>query len=279
MKRTILLPALVALTLTGCTFLTGPYPGEQRSGRSTSLVDYLYPGGEVPPEVAERVPSLSLPLRVGLAVVPESHRASAGLGETGKTALLESVASAFRDLDYVEHIEIIPTAYLRAGQGSGGMQQVARLFDVDVMALVSYDQVARTFENKRSLLYWTIVGAYVIEGTDHDTRTFLDLAVVDVRTTKLLLRAPGFNERRGDTTLVDAHRALQANSARGFEDAVSMLNQNLALELVEFEERLKSDPEDIQVSWRGGGGAGGVVAMGMLWVMVVRRRFAGSDAW
>ncbi len=48
--------------------------GGARQGVSSSLVDYLYPGGEQPPQFDGSVPELKLPLRVGLAFVPAGVR-------------------------------------------------------------------------------------------------------------------------------------------------------------------------------------------------------------
>ncbi len=272
MWNRILVIGLIVVATSGCAWMEFGAGAERRSGSSTSLVDYLYPDGEIPPAVTASVPTLELPLRVGVAFVPTRQRRGIALTETDKMRLLDDVRQQFSDLDYVEQIETIPGQYLRPQQGLDGMRQVARLFNVDVMALVSYDQVAKTYDNTQSLLYWTIVGAYVFEGTDHDTRTFVDLAVIDVQTGKLLLRAPGFNERRGDTTLVDAEDALERNSRRGFNAAMAGLNQNLAAELAIFEERLKSQPDDIKVAWRGGGGAASALGLVALFGLVLVRR-------
>ena len=265
-RFTGVLAALV--TISGCAWFDAGYPAERRSGASTSLVGYLYPDGEIPPDVAERVPHLQLPLQVGLAFVPSRGYATDGPSEADKVRLLEAIRAQFEGRDYIDSIRVIPETYLRGAKGIDGMQQVARVFDVDVMALVSYDQVARTTSNTQSLMYWTIVGAYVFEGTDHDTRTFVDLAVIDVATSKLLLRAPGFDERRGDVTLVRADDALRRNSVRGFNAAANSLSENLAVELAAFERRLEAGPEDIKVSWRGGGGAAGAMLIALLMALV-----------
>ena len=267
--------------LAGCAWLDAGYPAERRSGASTSLVGYLYPDGEIPPDVAGRVPHLELPLHVGLAFVPTRGHDDNGPTEADKVRLLERVRAQFEGRDDIDSIRVIPESYLRGASGVRGMQQVARVFDVDVMALVSYDQVARTTSNTQSLMYWTIVGAYLFEGTDHETRTFVDLAVVDVATSKLLLRAPGFDERRGDATLVGTEDAVLRNRLRGFDAAAHSLSENLAVELAAFEQRLQAGPEDVKVSWRSGGGSTGATLIGLLaafawlrWRLPRRRRQA-----
>ena len=62
---------VLAALLTGCSTLWQDRGASaERRGTSSSLVDYLYPNGEVPPEFDARVPRLELLLRVGLAFVP-----------------------------------------------------------------------------------------------------------------------------------------------------------------------------------------------------------------
>lgn len=58
---------MVVLQITACS--TG-FGSDGRRGVSSSLVDYLYPEGQVPPQYEETVPHLRLPLTVGLAFVP-----------------------------------------------------------------------------------------------------------------------------------------------------------------------------------------------------------------
>ena len=274
MKRlTTFLAAIAVITTSGCSAWFGDnLYGQRRAGSSTSLVGYLYPEGEIPPDVTERVPHLQLPLKVGLAFVPARNQSYIGPSPADRLQILEGVRAQFEGLDYVDTITVIPETYLRGAQGVSGMQQVARVFDVDVMALISYDQVTTTSENTQSLLYWTIVGAYVFEGTDHDTRTFVDLAVIDVATSKLLLRAPGFDERRGDVTLVRQDASLRRNSGSALKLASERMQSNLAVELVAFEERLKSEPEDVKVSWRSGGGAIGWLSLALVSALLMRRR-------
>ena len=80
---------------------------------------------------------------------------------------------------------------MRGAADSPALEQTARLYGLDVMALVSYDEVAHSTETTSSLRYWTIVGDTVVKGNKNDVRTFVDTAVFDVPTHKLLFRAPG----------------------------------------------------------------------------------------
>ena len=231
----------------------------KREGVSSSLVDYLYPDGEKPPTgQAVNVPNLELPLKVGLAFVPAQDR-NLAISESERIQLLDKVKAAFSGRDYIEAIEVIPEAYLRTGRGFTALEQTARLYDLDVMALVSYDQVAHSAERTSSFLYWTIVGAYVVKGNKNDVQTFVDTAVFDVTTRKLLFRAPGVSETKSTSTLVNLDRDLRVSQQKGFETAMADMTVNLDKELGLFKERIRTDGS-VQVThssrYTGGGGGG-----------------------
>jgi rhombotail lipoprotein len=253
MRRNIFF-ALLALALVGCSSFWN-WGGGNRSGTSSSLVDYLYPGGQIPPAFDETVPYLKLPLRAGIAFVP-GQSSYGTISESTKMQLLEKVKAQFVDRDYISHIEVIPDTYLRSSKGITGMQQVARLYSVDVMALVSYDQVAVSEENTAGFLYWTIVGAYVIKATSNEVQTFVDTAVFDVDTARLLFRAPGADTTSDRSTLVEAGETVRKARDASFSAAMDQMTVNLAGELDRFTERVKSDPTVAQTEWKPGSGGG-----------------------
>ncbi len=244
---------LLVLLLAGCSSLWNL--GESRSGVSSSLVDYLYPAGEIPPGIDAAIPHLKLPLRVGIAFVPGQSGRSA-ISEATKMQLLENVKNAFTDREYIEHIEVIPDTYLRSSKGISGMQQVARLHSVDVMALVSYDQVAVSEDNPSSFLYWTIVGSYVIKATSNEVQTFVDTAVFDAATARLLFRAPGANQSTDRSTLVESDEVIRKTRDASFAEAMTAMTQNLAIELDKFKERIKENPDVAKTEWKEGHGGG-----------------------
>ena len=256
-KIILFLLVTVALLLTGCSSLWN-WSGDTRSGDSSSLVDYLYPNGEIPPDVDGSVPYLELPLGVGIGFVP--GRAGHGsISEATRMYLLEEVKAGFVDREYISHIEVIPDTYLRSSRGVTGMQQVARLYDLDVMVLVSYDQVAFSEENPSGFLYWTIIGAYVIKATSNEVQTFVDTAVFDVNTARLLFRAPGSDAISDRSTLVEAGETVRRARDDSIEAAMGEMTDNLSLELEHFQERIKNDPTVAQTTWKeGSGGVGGV---------------------
>ncbi len=256
--------ALAAIFLTGCA-------GMQSQTRS-SVVDYLYPDQRAA-AVEPAIPHLKLPLRVGIAFVPEqpkrtqganvwfiSNRAD-GLTEARKIALLNKVAEHFKGYDFVKSIEVIPSAYLTPQGSFKNLDQIKTMYGIDVIALVSYDQVQFTDEGAASLTYWTIVGAYIVSGEKNDTNTMIDTVVYDIASRKMLFRAPGLSRVEGRSTAINLSEELRQDSLRGFELATQDMITNLTLQLDAFKEKVKENPEEYRISHRqsysGGGGGGG----------------------
>jgi len=157
----------------------------------------------------------------------------------------------------VKDIEVIPTSYLRPEGGFGNLDQVKAMFDVDVIALVAYDQVQFTNQGVLSLAYWTIVGMYVVQGEKNDTQTLMEAAVYDIASRKLLFRAPGSSQVKASATIVNLSEQLQADSGRGFEEANAQMIGNLKTELDNFKVRIKESPDQFKIENRPGyAGAG-----------------------
>ncbi|MDH3336326.1 MAG: rhombotarget lipoprotein [Gammaproteobacteria bacterium] len=262
MRIQILTVTLILVLISGCTSLwMGPGYEKTREGASSSLVDFLYPNGERPPAVDERLPYLNLPLRVGIAFVPSPN--SEDISAAEKQELMEHVADAFRDRDYVQSIDAIPDTYMRSARGVQGMRQVAALYGVDVMALVSYDQISFSGERDSALLYWTIVGALVVKGNTNEVQTMIDTAVFDVETAKLLFRAPGTHNDQRNATLMDNKQDLRKLRSAGFVAATDDMIVNLDKELEGFREEVESG-QRAQVEWRPGSGGGGGFALPLI---------------
>jgi rhombotail lipoprotein len=260
-RRLFLLVALLPLVTACSSLLFGAGYEKTRQGASSSLVDFLYPEGDVPPTVDDRLPQLSLPLRVGIAFVPPAGDAAISAAE--QQALMEHVAEAFRDREYVLSIEAIPEAYMRSARGVHGMRQVASLYDVDIMALVSYDQISFSGERDSAIMYWTIIGALVFKGNTNEVQTMIDTAVFDVSTAKLLFRAPGTLRQQRNATLMDNTRDLRKLRQEGFAGATDDMIVNLDGELAQFQDGIKQG-ERAQVAWRSGYGGGGSVSWQLL---------------
>lgn len=127
------------------------------------------------------------------------------------------------------------------------------------------------------MLYWTVVGAYFIEGTENDVQTFVDTAVFDVASRKLLFRAPGIDKRQTSSTAVQSLEAVRKGREAGFSTAMQDMTGNLVVALDDFEERLKENPALAQVSWdssrasNGGGGFAGYPALLLLMLVCLAR--------
>ncbi len=257
----------------------------QKSRTVSSVYEYLYPDQD---EVVATpgIPVLHLPITVGIAFVPQTqtHRASnywtgasmeAGITEAKKQQLLESVANNFRKYDFVRSIEVIPTAYLTPGGSFANLDQIRAMYRVDVIALVSYDQVQFTDEGAASFAYWTIVGAYVVSGERNETSTMVDTAVYDITSRRMLFRAPGTSEVKSKATIVNLSEELRANSVRGFDLATGEMVTGLDAQLQMFRERVKQQPAEFKVvnspGYSGGGGGAADPAWLLLMLLLLRR--------
>jgi rhombotail lipoprotein len=266
------------LLLAGLALVLAAACATTQSRQTTSVVDFLYPN-TAEPVVDQGIPVLTLPLRIGVAFVPDAPgRASLVLTEARKRQLLDDVAAHFRGRDFVRTIEIIPSAYLRPQGGFQNLEQLRTMYGVDVVALVSYDQAQFTDENFSSLAYWTIIGAYVVRGEKNSTHTMVDAVIVDVPSRKMLFRAPGTSFVKGSATPVNLAEQLRRDADRGFEEAVAGMIGNLDQELVVFQDRVKQSPEAYQVvksaDYRGGGALGWLGALGFAALAVAGSRWA-----
>jgi rhombotail lipoprotein len=271
MKRLKTLFCVFALlTLGGCASMFS-HTGSRQAG---SIVDYLYPDAKESPKLEPAVTRLRLPVRVGIAFVPGGGR-GAGPQEAAQLQLLERVKAAFSQVDYIGSIEVIPAAYLRPRGGFDNLDQVARMFNVDVIALVSYDQIQFNDTNRLAVLYWTVVGAYLVKGDQYDVQTMVDAAVFDVRSRKLLFRAPGMSQVKGSSTMAGYGKEIRGAQTDGYVQAVDRMIPALQGQLASFRERAKSDP-GIQVERskgsRGAGGIGWPLALGLAGLAFRMRR-------
>lgn len=277
MKRTSATRSLfVFVALFTVVSITGCATGQTR--HATSTVDFLYPNTK-DPIVTPAVPVLTLPMRVGIAFVPGDGGGNYGRGlmtvrgqsfiltEKKKTDLMQEVAKHFKKYPYVKDIEIIPSAYLTPRGSFTNLDQIRTMYGVDVIVLLSYDQVQFTDEGMLSLTYWTIVGAYVVPGEKNDTHTMLDAVVYDIKSRKMLFRAPGTNHIKGKATLVNLSEELRANSEAGFNGAAKEMITNLDQQLASFKEKVKERPAEYKVVHSpgySGGGSFDLITLAML---------------
>ena len=268
--KTILATLCASLALTGCASWFEQGSKAQRG----TVVEYLYPKGEAP-TLKPGTPELRLPLRVGIAFVPGERFGD--LTESDRNQLLNRVKAAFANRPYISAIEIIPTTYLRPHGGFDNLQQAARMFNVDVVALLSYDQVQFNDSNRLSLLYWTIIGAYLVNGDQYDVNTLVDASVFDVKSRNLLFRAPGTSQIKGSSPLVKFGEASREARGEGYRQAIDALIPQLDAQLESFKVRVKEEKVARVVNkpgYSGGGAAdlGGLGLFGALAVLATLRR-------
>jgi len=276
---TVLLALTLAAALTGCQALTSAFCAphcRSESHASSSLVDFLYPNGGAPPG-ENTLPELKLPVRVGLAFLPSRTGAgTVGLEAAHREEFLERIRQRFIDRKFVSQIVIVPDYYLSdARRGFEGLKGVQRLYNIDIIALVSYDQVTYRDDNAWSMGYLTIVGAYVLKGTRHDVTSLIDLAVVDPVSRSILLRAGGTDARHGTTSLVEESRESRQSREASFGKATDALIENFDVALTRFESDVREGKANVHVSNRSGH-AGGGGSLDILWLVLLASVLAGS---
>lgn len=266
--------SMIGVVLAACT--------SQQVGTKSSVVDYLYPKETI--KVEPSIPLLKLPIKMGIAFVPEqSGRAhgsnfwsgsadlSTGLTEAKKMQILTKVSSYFKKYPFVGEIQEIPSTYLTPGGSFANLEQIKTMYGVDVIALVSYDQVQFTDAGLLSVSYWTIVGAYIVSGEKNDTNTLMDTVVYDIASKKMLFRAPGTSVVKGSSTPVNLSEELRTDSLKGFDLATKAMIENLDVQLASFREKAKQNPEQIKIEkpqgYSGGGGAFDFLALSGLAVI------------
>jgi len=262
---------LCIFILSSCTML-GNY--RKSHTQSTSLVQFLYPDGKLP--LTDKVnPVLNLPLRVGLAFIPDKVNNTV-ISVVTKNQLLENVKVVFESREYVAEITIIPELYLHGSRGYSTLNQIKTLYQLDVVALVSYDQVLNSQESLLGLSYLTIVGAYIFRGTGYNVNTLMDLAVVDVDSQSILFRAAGMSTSKDKHIAYAYHKkAFHEKQNKEFEVAMGQMQGNLVLELDKFEHRLRNrdESEPIEVNYRKGysGGSVSLLLLGLLFMFAVAK--------
>ena len=281
---------LAGMLLSGCTSLCLPDCARQSHfASSSSLVAFLYPQGE--PPRGDAIPELHVPLRVGLAFLPTRGGVST-LDEAHKEQLLEQIRARFASRKFISQIVIIPDYYLSdrglpGRSGFGGLEGVQRLYGVDLMALVSYDQVTHVDDNNWSLGYLTIVGAAILKGTRHDESTLIDLAVVDAPSRSLVLRAGGTDVRHASATLIQENRESREAGVAGFTAATAQMIEHFDSALTQFEADVRAGKANVRIVPRnaavrtissGGGGAFSLGWLLALLPLVAARRRTARDA-
>lgn len=206
--------------------------------RRSSLTEYLAGAkttATLPP--VEGPARLQLPLRMGIAFVPGTSGARMGATLAGpgvgplapdqEERLNERVAGIFREKPWTQSFKVIPSRYLTQKGGFQDLQQVATTFGVDVIALLSVDQIQFSNPEWYSWTYWTLVGAYMVKGDKNDTTTLVDAAVYHVPSRTFLFRAGGVGQVKGSSTWSGREDAFRHQAQQSLDLAMADLSKNL----------------------------------------------------
>ena len=225
MKNFVILGAIFLgiVPLSGC--------GHYTTQRTSNVLTYLYPGGSRPAEIPkDSQPDIPFPIKLGIAFVPESLTVSFGedikiepLTEKVKMEMMKELTAQLRQSPVFAEIGEIPSLYLKPGGGFTNLDQIHAMTGVDVIGLVSYDQVQFTDRGLVSLLYWTGIGRYVVPGEKNDTNTMMDAALFHIPTRKPLLRATGQSGVYHYSTPRNQSQNLRDDSEQGFKESLHML--------------------------------------------------------
>ncbi|NOQ41389.1 MAG: rhombotarget lipoprotein [Desulfuromusa sp.] len=259
---------------------------------SSSLMDYLYPNTQK--EISPTMPVLDLPIKVGIAFIPNHEAKESGsfwlwgrgdrpdnvpISEKERMELMELVVQEFKQQEFIDSIELIPSDYLSPYGGFDNLDQIRTMYGLDVVALLSYDQVQNIDEGFMSLSYWTIIGAYLIQGEKNSTNTLMDAAVFHIPSKSLLFRAPGTSFVKGRSTPVNLDEQLRKDAAEGLQLATDKMSENLKIQLELFQKKVKEQPERYQVTYRPGSSYGGSIQSWLAICLVFIGLGAGFSRW
>jgi len=256
MKTNLLAPMAALVILVGCA---APETVQRRS----SLASYLGAKASPPPDSTTGPARLQLPLRLGIAFVPADAGQRAGslnantpanlMNPAQEQELHKQVADLFGQKPWTLSFKIIPALYLARSGGFQDLDQVSRSFGVDVVALVSVDQVQFSSPRWYAWTYWTLVGAYMVKGDKNDTTTLADAAVYHVPSRTFLFRAGGVGTVKGSSTWSGREDAFRQQSRESLALAMANLSGSLDQGVAAFkQDLLKGIRKDVQLVDRSG---------------------------
>lgn len=100
-------------------------------------------------------------------------------------------------------------------------------------------------------------------------QTFVDTAVFDVKTTRLLFRAPGADKSAARSTAVLKDEAVRKERDASFAAAMNDMTGNLVNELASFEARVEENPKLAEVRWKDSHGGGGSTHWALLLLLTL----------
>jgi len=238
MAKLVILLATIAVVLGGCASMEE----SARHRQVASVLAYLYPGTGNVPTSPESTAEIRVPFRIGVAFVPDNTPPQFRLPESDRLKLANKVSEAFSGYPFIQEIVPVPSVYLEAGGGFANVDRIASLLKLDVIALISFDQVQNAGATRSSFLYWTGIGAYLIEGDQYDILTAVETSIFDVKSRRLLLRAGGVSNIKGSATMVGFSELAREARTRGFDEAMTEMIGKLQAEVKSFREQAPKDP-------------------------------------
>ncbi len=229
---------LLLLAAAGLVLVSPGCVSIHREVKSNAL-EFLYPKGVEPMPPADV--TLEIPVRVGVAFPPAAGFApDDSFTEDRKQELLERIARAFRGRSEIASVQVIPSIYLQPQGGFENLDRIASAFGIDLMTLVSYDQHQFSDSGTSSILYWTLIGAYLVKGEKNEIRTQLGAAVLDIDSRMLMFTAGGQSSVGGRSTPIKVQSDLRALSDEGFRQATDDLIANLDAALDVFKDQAQT---------------------------------------
>lgn len=243
-KCSCLVIVALSFVLSGCAGSQARY--------TSNVVEFLYPDKKVEEGVERKdVPPLVAPFKLGIAFVPDAtstvsgaQRRTLSLSEQQKGDLMGKIASVVDQHPFVRETALIPSQYLVPKGAFGNLDQLRAMYGIDVILLMSYDQLQHTDEGALSIMYWTLIGAYVVSGEKNDTSTMIDAAAFYIPSRKMIFRASGNSHVKASATLVNLSEQLRKDSYAGFEKAADDLGTNLQEQLALFEATLNREKQE-----------------------------------
>lgn len=234
-----LLATVILLWASGCANVY------ERRKTTTLTMSPLSPAAatEGTPAGATEGIRIKTPMRIGLAFapLPEKGGATRDIPARLKQNLLEKVRGAFSGLSFVESIEIVPSTYLKEGGEFESLTAASQAFNLDAIALITYDQEQFSDSSNWSLFYWTLIGIYLVPGERSETSTLLEASVIAVDSKVLLLHAAGADKTFGWKTPLDVAPGLRQAAEDSFKKATDSLIADLRFQLDKTQKALKDD--------------------------------------
>ena len=256
-------PSLPILPVAAAILLSLGCSSPATVSRQSSLMDYLSSGEPKADPAGEA--AVQLPLAVGIAFLPggstygtgsafpKSSRGASYITPEQEQNLANELQASFASKPWVRSLQVIPSLYLSERGGFRDVEKVAALNNVEVMVLVSLNQVQFTDPKWYSWTYWTGLGAYTFKGDKNDTSTYVDAAVFHVPSRSMLFRAAGTSTVKGSATWAQRDEKLRVKSIESLHLAMAALCQHLDEAAASFrEDALQGKRKDVRLLDRDG---------------------------